>query len=72
MAKYVFRRIGPSAADLQLNYLLPGVTVVVGPVVPEQTIEFDLSDDAALNDLQQAVSREWEYVGPAPAEPEGG
>jgi hypothetical protein len=63
MATHVFRRIGPSAADLELNYLPAGVTVTVGPVQPEQTIEIAISDDNALGDLQQGIGREWEYVG---------
>ncbi|WP_434042228.1 MULTISPECIES: hypothetical protein [Sorangium] len=71
MSLHRFRRVAPSAWDLQASYLPPGVTVTVHPLVPEQTCDFELSDDGALEDLKQGLSKEWEYVGPAEP-PEGG
>ncbi|XXY23353.1 hypothetical protein WME88_27455 [Sorangium sp. So ce216] len=48
------------------------MTVSVGPVMPEQTCEITISDDSAIGEAIVALEGQWEYVGPAPAEPGGG
>ncbi|WP_437606242.1 hypothetical protein WMF20_35320 [Sorangium sp. So ce834] len=63
MSTHVFRKVGPSAAELELNALPPGVTVQRGPIVPEQIITYTLSDDAALEPLKDWLAKDWEHVG---------
>lgn len=70
MSHHVFRRIGPTTRYLA-DYLPPSVTVSVGPLVPEQLVTIELSDDGALEDLRVALSGTYEYVGLA-APNEGG
>jgi len=70
MSHHVFRRIGPTTRYLR-DYLPPSVTVSVGPLVPEQLVTIELSDDGALEDLRIALDGTYEYVGLAPNEGEG-
>ncbi|KYF64482.1 hypothetical protein [Sorangium cellulosum] len=71
MSTHVFRRVGPSSAELELNALPPGVAVARGPITPEQLITYTLSDDSAIGYLVDWLAKEWEHVGPAEP-PEGG
>jgi hypothetical protein len=63
MSGHIFRKI-VHAQSIQLDYIPAGVTLTADPIQPEQTVVFRLSEDSALGDLEQALFKEWEYVGP--------